>query len=318
MDDRRKLELLAGDLLSYLPQPRQSSDLLAETSGLAAGRRVPCEMCGARGRVANVGGRIVPCASCLPRVGPKGPPVGRPGHGCSGCPGCEATGWRKAKAGDDEWDEYAGERVDRAREREQTQAELLLELAQGFGRKRESEAREAALRRVEAQQARERFERGETTQAGDEGWLKQQRWMQRNGSYRELELALESLRGDFPERVRLWWRVFVLEEEIEMSQLVRMVVNETTDMLAARMPKPIKVPARLEDEEEANRLKKDSLWRGQTERHREQRHQRDMHIVELFTAEGWKKSRIARFYGLDRSMIVKILQRHVGATSGQP
>lgn len=306
MNDRRKIQLLAGDLLAYLPQPRQSSDLLRGSAGLAAGRRVPCESCGARGRLTDKG---QPCAACPPRVGPAAPPVHQAAHGCHGCPVCEGFGWRKARKADRGFDEYAGVAVDEHEDDNRPAGEILLELARGFGRADEMRARDVAHRRSEAQMQRWSFERGEIDNPKtDESWLEHQRWMRGTGSYRELERALESMRAKMPERVRIWWRVYVLEEEIRFNQAGLDLLDETSDMIATRMPKPIKVPPHLE-EEEINRLRKESLWRGQTPAHGSQRSERDRHILKLFEEEGWTKARIGRFYNLERERVRQIIDR---------
>lgn len=128
-----------------------------------------------------------------------------------------------------------------------------------------------------------------------------------SGSFRELDLALRKLREHAPRRFSLWWRVIVLDEPIVLSQAMRGHLEDTSDQLAALMPRPIKVPPWLRPDRHAQ-IRKSSLWRGRTNGHADQRSERDKQIAHQ-AALGWSAKKIADYHGLDKRRVNQILAK---------
>lgn len=297
-DRVRATWILCESLLEHLPQPRQSSSVLGNLSGLAGGRLVPCGRCGSRGRVSGKGN---PCALCTPRtLASRDSILVSPKHGCLPCLVCDSTGWRKRRAGESEWDEYAGVEMAPA------PTGLVNEVKQALALEKERpELREIALRRADRVL-------GEMTGITlEEGWELAWRRKSKAGSYRELVRALDLLRdgsrtvGAETERYRVIWRFVVLAEPVELSDRVSAFLNESMVVLASMMPERIKVPRWL-NETSAHAARKNSLWFGKTPAHARQRKERDEEIRRLRFEEGWKVKRLARHFALSEMQIKRI------------
>jgi len=281
--ERERVEALGRELLSYLPAPRQSSTLLRASTapGPAPAGRVPCQACQGRGRVRGPG---VPCVRCAPRRLPtRGAPPWNTGHGCKPCLGCEGTGWRKARAGEEPVDEYVGPaRGD--------DFEMGLDLATRL------EHTNRLLRLwLDPDSVGYRWEE-----------VKERQW--KSGSFAELDQALRRLRETHPGRFSLWWRVIVLAEPLELTEAARQAVAQTSDMLAAMMPRPIRVPAWMRPDRRA-RDRKTSLWRGRTNGHERQRQERNALIRHQAEDLGWSSKKIADWHGLTKQRVNQILAK---------
>jgi hypothetical protein len=291
-DRVRATWILCETLIDHLPQARQSSSVLGNSAGLAGGRLVPCVRCGARGRVTAKGN---PCASCTPRMSPSRSsvlPVEK--HGCRPCLACDGAGWRKRRAGEQEWDEYAG--VEMAPE----PTGLVNEVKQALALEKERpEILDLALRRADRTLAEM------TGVTHEEGWEAAWRRKSGAGSYRELAMALERLRDVEPMRYSIVWRVVVMAEERTLAEPVAAFLNESMVMLAGMMPERIKVP-RWIDPAKAHAARKHSLWFGKTAAHARQRAERDAEVNRLRFEEQWKVSRIARFVALSEMQVKRI------------
>jgi hypothetical protein len=290
-DRVRATWILCETLLDHLPEARQSSSVLGNSAGLTAGRLVPCGRCGGRGRVTGKGN---PCATCTPRTSPNRNPAYGTSHGCVVCLICEGTGWRKRRAGDPEWDEYAG--VELAPE----PTDLLGQVRQALALEQERpELRDVALRRADRVL-------GEMNGVTHElGWVDAWKRKAKQGSYAELAAALEVLRDREPNRYGAIWHYVVLNEPIELSAVVQGFLNESMVVLASMMPDRIRVPKQLTDEA-ANAAAKTANWRGRTPAHARARRERDLEIQRLRYSEGWQVKRIAAHYGMTRQQIQKI------------
>lgn len=302
-DREKAVILLLGDLLSYLPKPRSTSDTLAAASGFAPGRSVPCPACGARGRILQPG---KPCISCLPRLDPKRKPLGSTPdgyvpikHGCRPCLNCKGTGWKrihtpKGQIGTD-WDEYGGVRIG-AREpaRDTKQWERERETARH-------------LRRVDHLLAL--WEAPETV---EESWERRKQAQWRSGDFGPLSRALMSLQQVAPRRFSLTWRVYVLEEPLVLSSALQERLRETVGLIAVVMPTPILMPAHLSVD---NPVTKNSLMRGRSAGHTKQRGERDDEICRLRFEEHWKIARIAREFGLSEWTIKMITKQPIATVA---
>lgn len=285
--------VLCETLLDHLPQARQPSSTLGNLAGLAASRLVPCERCGARGRV-NPQGH--PCASCVPQTSSeKGRFIAQGRHGCRSCTVCNGFGWRDRRAGDKAWDEYAS--VELA----PRPTGLVNEVKQALALEKERPGlRDAALRRAD----RVLLEMQGTTTAF--GWEVAWERKTKHGSYGELVLALERLRDTEEHRYRAVWRVVVLDEASGvLPPRLQGFLNESMVVLTSMMPERIKVPRWLRADE-VNDVRKESLWRGKTPAHRRQRQERDAEVNRLRFEEGWKVARLARHFALSEMQIKRI------------
>jgi hypothetical protein len=292
-DRVRATWILCETLLDHLPQARQSSSTLGNLAGLAAGRLVPCGRCGAKGRVTALGHQ---CAKCVPRTAPSRPSASEIHHfGCSPCLQCDGTGWRKRRAGDGDWDEYAG--VELA----PVPTGLVNEVKQALALEKERpELRDVALRRADRVL-------GELTGVTvEEDWAAAWRRKTGAGSYAELAFALERLRDTDTGRYRAVWRFVVLDEPVELGDATRAFVNESMVVLASMLPERIRVPRWLQPQAE-NHARKESLWRGQTPAHARQRAERDAEMRRLRFEEGWKIKRLCRHFGLAEAQVKRIV-----------
>lgn len=290
----QKVLALGRTLLEYLPQARSPSSALGTSPGLAASRYVPCETCGARGSVSPKG---QPCASCPPLLGEK---AGRKSaeersrHGCRPCSVCEATGWRKRRKGDPEWDAVARVPI------------------QDQDRKENAQTLDAKLRHTERLLAL--WERPNSV---GYRWEEQRRRMERSGSYRELGEALRKLERIAPRRFATWWRLVVCGEMefVILGERMREQLVATTKLLAAMMPAEIRMPRELR-EESANAARKQSLAQGKSPAHARLRSERDSTILQMaegeFDGRRWKVSQIARHYSLTERRVKQVLAEQRG------
>lgn len=291
-DRVRDTWVLCETLLDHLPQARQSSGALGNLSGLAGGRLVPCPRCGARGRVTAKGN---PCASCIPKTSASEGRLEVQGvHGCSRCVVCDGVGWRKRRAGEPEWDEYA------AVEMAPPPTGLLNEVKQALALEKERPGlRDVALRRAD------RVLQEMTGVTHEEPWADSWRRKCRQGSYRELQRALERLRDSEEARYRVIWRLVILDDGTVPNERIAAFLNESMVVLASMMPDRIKLPRHLTPEE-GHRARKASLWHGKTVGHVQARQERNREIQRLRYVEGWKVKRIARHYGLSEMQVKRI------------
>lgn len=284
MERTEAVLILGRSLLDYLPQARQPSATLGTTPGLVGGKTVPCETCGTRGRVNHKG---TPCALCGPLLGPQTPARNEGvGHGCKPCLVCLGWGWRQARAGDPAWDSYA-----------------RVEIASGdVGEGTEGDDLERRLQHTN--RLLESWERPESVAFGWENARKRQFAA---GDYANLLDALGKLADDHPGRHRLWWRVVVLDQDLQLSAQLDDANDDTTEMLANLMPrKRIRVPAWLLPERE-NEARKTSLWRGKSGPHGLMRQERDHEILLQRHEKGWKVARIARYHSLTERHVKRVL-----------
>ena len=275
--------VLGRSLLDYLPQARQPSSTLGTTPGLAAGKTVPCETCGSRGRVSERGN---PCAACSPLIGSRSPARNDGGgHGCKPCLVCLGWGWRRARAGDSAWDEYA-----------------RVEIASGdVGEGTEGDDLERRLQQTTRLLAS--WEKPETVAFA---WEERRKTQFASGDYDNLVAALGKLEVSHPGRHRTWWSVNVVQDGKTIGPALQVRLDETTEMIAALMPKrPIRVPRWLRPEG-TNEDRKTSLWRGKAPAHETQRNARDEEILSL-REKGWKIARIARYHSLTERHVKRIL-----------
>ena len=293
MQDRREaVLLLAGELLDYLPQARQSSSLLETTPGLSASREVPCGVCKGRGRMTGQH----PCVSCPPRLGPQVPPPAfKTRHGCVPCLGCDGTGWRRRRVGDPEFDAYSGTEIGS----EQGDAD----------RKRWEELQDLERRLAHTERLLALHERPDTV---EEAWEESRARMWRQGDYARLVRAMEGLRAIYPRRFSIFWRVCVLHEDVRLSESLREELDRTAALIAAAMgPKRIRVPRHLEADA-ANEARKQAMWRGQTPAHAKARRERDELIRAMRSGahDGtpWKFARLARHFALSERQIKTIVK----------
>lgn len=154
----RQVRVLLDSRLDYLPSVHVTD--LGDLPGPALSKRVPCTFCDRTGRIASR-------------------PVER--H----CPVCNGFGWRKRRAGDEEWDEYT--------ETPLSEVQLGASGLPSVGE--EIQRLTSSIDRIQADlDARE----GKFDQAEQYGWEKARRSYYRNGSYAELDRALVVLSRELP------------------------------------------------------------------------------------------------------------------------
>ncbi len=214
----------------------------------------------------------------------RGPAPYATGHRCKPCLACDGFGWRRARAGEEPVDEYLGTRPE-------------------SGERRKWEDEQDAQRRLERTERLLRL--WEAPETIGYAWEERREAQFASGSFAELERALARLRERYPQRFSLWWRIIVCEEPVTVSPAARALLDSTSELLAAWMPEKIRVPRRLLPEK-VNGYRKDSLWRGRTFRHAEQRSQRDREIVQM-SAGGMGSVEIARHHGIDKRRVNQIL-----------
>lgn len=296
---------LAESCLDHLPQARQPSSTLGTLPGLAASREAPCLACGARGRIRGPG---VICASCQPRVGPQAAPPpsnARALHGCYPCPACEGTGWRRRRVSDPPIDAYAGVEVPAEDAADDISVGAIRRALHASGER--PEIREQNLSR--ATRLIDQHERPESVRFG---WEEKWERMCATGSYAELMVALEVLRGREPDRYSIVWQIVCQTQPIRLSAARTAFLNESMIALTALMPERIRVPYYLRPERR-NELRKESLWRGRSPAHARERRERDAEVVRLRVEEGWKTERLCKHFALSRAQVKKIVAAGMAA-----
>lgn len=314
----RAVEVLAADLLSYLPQPKQPSSTIPAESGLAKSRREPCTACKQRGRVTAPGRHCVRCPSLVGPAAPAPKFGDAVGHkGCFPCLVCEGFGWklvpwRRDKPG---WDAYAGVPVGSKGERPEWDAE------QETGRQLKRVSQLLVLWEAVKPCPHGYNLDMQVCPSGcetlDVGWEERRRAMWRSGSFQELSHALRWLERHFPSRFSLFWRLRVYGQPVVLSEKMQQQLDETTLWVSKLMPSRIRVPRELRPQvylDEAAGIKKESLWRGRTSGHGLQRAEREA-MIRAQRAEGWKQERIAAFHSLTRERVSQILAAAPSATA---
>lgn len=290
-EDDRAVVLLGRDLLSYLPQPRRLD--MGTPPGLAVSRHVPCETCGSRGRMTG----SKPCAACPPQFRETNKAAKH--GGCTPCLVCDGTGWRRARKKeleDNPWDSYAG---------------VPLATPEAAAPKKRWEEMQDLERRLA--HTRRLLALWEGLDTVEEGWEEVRKAMWRSGSYKELTVAMHKQAQITPRRVSVFWHVIVLDEPVTVSTTIGVELVRTVQMLADRMPKPIKVPRHLL---ERDAVRRDSLWRGRTKRHEQQRADRDARIRFERDVLGWSPLKIANRHGLTKRRVNQILAGSAPALEG--
>lgn len=235
----------------YLPSPPIATGLISRDAGLgpAAGKRVPCDLCLRSGYVI------------------------RRGQGRRLCPLCEGSGWRKRRAGDEEWDEY------------------LERPLRGSQRAREPFRLADDIRRLSAQI--ERLEADEDARNGSYGrerygWEVERRRLERSGSYRELERLLSRLMLAWPSGYWVLHVVYWRGLPLTLSPRHAQLEVDAVGWIEERMPAEIRVPPWLLDGGVSQSAKK----------------RRTVHDL---AAEGMSPGKIAFIVGLTRKKVKRIL-----------
>lgn len=148
----------------------------------------------------------------------------------------------------------------------------------------------------------------EAPESVEESWEEKRKAQFRSGDYRSLVAALKSLEETHPNRVRLWVRSIVYQEPLSLTPAAKQALAETTEMLLERMPLEIRVPRHLEPRS-VNQARKESLWRGRTSGHGQQRSQREEEILHQRFELGWSLQRIARHHFLTRQRVHQIVSQ---------
>lgn len=222
-----RVRVLLDTLDDYLPGP--STVHLASPSGIAEGKRVPCDHCRRTGKVTydvKVAGKpvILPCAAC------------------------DGTGWRRRRAGDEAWDEYVEEKLPQHAEDPLPVAVKALrnwttqELEAGIARGRQMELQRAGIHYSE------KF-----------AWEARREQQEREGSYRELRRLLGQLRRECPELAAAL-SLSLAGLPYERTAALQSLQAKALTWLAERMPKRIRVP--FEDLERSRERKRTAveLW----------------------------------------------------------
>lgn len=240
-----------------------------------------------------------PCAGCGPRIGPNAdPPAFGKKHGCYPCPGCEGTGWRRRRTTDVAIDAYAGVEVESRYAADDISVGAMRRALQV--EKERPELRDTNLRR--AQRLIDQQERPESLRfSWEDAWDR----MCAAGSYAELMVALEVLRGREESRYSVVWQIVCLQQPVTLSSQRQAFLNESMAVLASFMPERIRVPYWLR-EDKKNALKKESLWRGRSPAHARERKERDAEVCRLAFEEDWKNARLCAWFALSLAQVKRI------------
>lgn len=172
--------------------------------------------------------RFVPCEACagtgrLLNAKPchicRAKKAKRPNHGCTPCWHCDSTGQRRRRHDEEGWDAYSGK----------TMAEL------------------ASMPTVEVRRA---ALAAEPLMPGEHGWLRERERMARDGSYADLERAIERLPSGRREQILAWAERGGHDAEgramngmpVTWSVEARLAIAGTLELLAAGMARPVRVP----------------------------------------------------------------------------
>lgn len=185
-----------------------------DLAGPAPSSRVPCDFCKRTGRVLRDG--PVDARGSGARIGP--------------CPVCDGAGWRKRRKGDPEWDEMTGQLV------------ATLETKQKPVPMSPSRI-DAEIGRLQALQlARE----GHVDPEAQESWERARARRDKDGSYREIERALDLMQIEWPEGRDAVNSMYLVEPAVSYSPAIELAC---VIWLAARMPHKIRLPKRFYEAE---------------------------------------------------------------------
>lgn len=225
--------------------------------------------------------RFVPCLTCMQmrRV--------RRGRRYVLCPNCEGQGFVPRKRGEQAYDSYTGEQITQEAQegpvRVMTYGEVCRELA-----------------RVEFEIAQRE---GRIDSRDEFGWARKRRAMERAGDYEALEAAVLTAYQNHRREVRAAWHVYAHgwafpnpdREDDAFQGLCH---------IASYMPSEPRVPSWLLPDPLAV---KTSLWRGQTDRHEQQRGVRNEEIRRL-VEEGIPLSKVGLRYNLSKMQVSRIVR----------
>lgn len=277
LEDRRAVYALLDRMLDWLP-PARLSLTRAEASKPGEGRWRRCDRCAATGRVVGAGNGAKPCRGNHDRW-PHG-------HGCRPCDLCD-NGWIRG----------TGDGSDRMLN--PGKHDLDTEAQERAQRRRWVDAQIVKIQALQLQQAGKEAAPDEFTRAHDA-----RERLYETGSFRGLELVLELLAITAPGR-HAAVVFFVVEGHLGVTPDVRSHLDETVAWIAARMPRPILLPADASAEIAAW---KHSLEHGRLPAHRAQRDARNAEILNLVDEHGWSLRRVGRLYDLSHVSVLKIVQ----------
>ncbi len=222
---RTRTILLLESRLDWHPVGRDSVASLQATAKPGVGAWVRCDRCAGSGRVVGFGLRAKACRASH-TVWPSG-------HGCRPCLVCE-DGW-VATRGEDGSDRMLAAGVHGLHE-------------EGLQRHEARAARDRMLAALSSQLARP-----SSSLADDLAATRPERWERdrdrhyRQGSYRELDLALEWLGGRSPSARQLveWAYEFRVIHLGSCRREVVAAAEACVDVVASRLPDPVRVPGWL-------------------------------------------------------------------------
>lgn len=160
---------------------------------------------------------------------------------------------------------------------------------------------DASLRRTER-------DWGDQANADPGWWLpaalerKQAQWVR--GSYPELEQLLARLQAQRPHARRILDRFVIHDDGTILGARADAMVDALVIWLAVRMPNQIRVP---DEAKRVSHAARESLWRGRTNGHTEQRELRDGYVRDLH-ADGVGVPELQVRMALSRSQVYAILQ----------
>lgn len=316
LEDRHAVYALLDRYLDWLP-PAKLAVRRAEDGAatLGAGRWRRCETCDGKGRVQGVGRQQRPC-----RLEHLTWPVG---HGCRPCPAACQAGYVRMHGANS----VTG--TDRMIKRvvgKETGVDVTASYAKSE-RRRSADAQLLKIAALERQRGDARDPRtvtpsfrgvllaaesdpDELTRAHD---AKERQW--HTGSFAALDRALELLALSQQLRFEAL-HVFVIDQHFDPAPPVRVRLDEIVDWLAARMPRPILLPADAQGELAAW---KHALEHGRDRAHAEARAARDRQIVDLVELEGWSRRRVADVFDLSHTRVARIVaDAHLLAVASGP
>lgn len=275
LEDRRAVYALLDRMLDWLPaaalglrRPEDGATRPGE------GRWVRCSRCAGEGRVTGEGAAARACRQRHDRW-PHG-------HGCRPCLACE-YGWVKLPVAKGRPQPGSDPMLNPGR------TEFATEAAERSERARWVDAQLVKLAALQAQHDGRELPDDEADRM-----LKRKRHLYGSGSFGRLEAALDLLAVTYPAR-HAAVVFFVVERQLEPNPDTRVRLDESVVWLAARMPRPILLPA---DAQHELAVWKISLRTGKTAEHRRQRDLRDAEIVALNRDHGWSLRRLATLYDM--------------------
>lgn len=303
LEDRQAVYSLLDRWLDWIPPVRLAVKRGETTTAAGVGRWERCTVCAGTGRLIGEGRLARAC---------RGNHAEWPyAHGCRACPaGCEQGHLRlhgkKAEAGIDPMlNRIVGKETgvdvtsteQRIAKRRWIDGELVkfaaLERQRGDARDQRTVTPSYLGARLPAEASSD-----ELTRAHD---AKERQW--RTGSYPAVEMALELLAATHPLRFEAL-RVFVIDQHFEPAPAVRARLDEIVEWIAARIPRPILLPADAQAELDAW---KHTLEHGRDKRHAAQRAVRNRQIVELVEEHSWSLRRVGRVFDLSHERVRMIV-----------